>query len=199
MHMSRIRARAVLAAAFAALFSVAQGAAAQELTTVTGTPIAYRIGLPVPDWQLQRNDAEMLMVGTTDAVIIASAWDLMANEQRHAALPEDLHRRIVTERFMGSDSTLLAGVAEALANAGTLQPDGQVAEIRTLGGERAGYMRAQWVRNGDTGWAHAYMTVKDGIMYALLYVVGGTDADKYKELVDRVQQSFVLAAAPPSS
>jgi hypothetical protein len=198
MHMSRIRVRAVLAAAFVALFGVVPRAAAQDFTTVTSAPVGYRVDVPV-EWQLQRNDAEMLMVGTTDAVIIASAWDLMANEQRHAALPEDFHRRIVTERFMGSDSTLLAGVAEALANAGTLQPDGQVAEIRTLGGERAGYMRAQWVRNGDTGWAHAYMTVKDGIMYALLHVVGGTDPDKYKELVDRVQQSFVLAAAPPSS
>lgn len=196
--MSRIRARAVLAAAFVALLGVAPRAAAQDLTTVTSAPVGYRVDLPVPEWQLQRNDEDMLMVGTTDAVIIASAWDLMANEQPQPSLPEDFHRRIVTERFMGSDSVLLAGVAEALANTGTLQRDGRVAEIRTLGGERAGYMRAQWVRNGDTGWAHAYMTVKDGVMYALLHVVGGTDPDKYKELLDRVRQSFVLAAAPPS-
>lgn len=197
MRMSRIRTHAVLAAAVLALFGAAPGAAAQGLTTVTSAPVGYRVDLPVGDWQLQRNDEDMLMVGTTDAVIIASAWDLMDAEQRHPDIPEDFHRRIVTHRWMSSDSLLLARVAEALANTGHLQEEGKVAEIRTLGGERAGYMRAQWVRNGDTGWAHAYLTVKDGIMYALLHVVGGTDADKYGELFGGVHQSFVLANAPP--
>ncbi len=199
MRTFRIRTHAVLAAAFAALAGTAQAAAAQDLAPLTGTPVAYQVGMPVPAWELLRNDEEMMQVGTADAVIIASAWDLLAQEQRNPAIPDHIHRTIVTNQWMDSDSLLMARVAEALSSTGNLQAEGRVEEMRTLGGERAAYMRTQWEREGDTGWAQAYVTVKDGIMYMLVHVVAGADADKYGEIFGRVHQSFVLAAAPPAS
>jgi hypothetical protein len=191
MRLSRISVLAVFAAALAGL---APAAAAQDLVPVEGAPIAYRIGVPV-GWA-SSNENGNLTFGHEDAVIIVSATDLVGLQESPPPVTEESRRRILTQRFMGSDSIMMALMTRVASRAAALEQEGLVKEIRTLGGQRAAYLRDRQVQNGVTRWRQAYITVKDAVMYLLVFVVQDSDPDKHKDLFDRVHQSFVLAERP---
>lgn len=195
MRMPRIRTRAVLAAAFAALFGLAPGAAAQPFFPVVGVPIPYEVSLPV-DWENVSDDEEMLMLSKDDALIIVAAADLMAEEGDDDGGPmtdaELKERRQFTQGLVGSDEMLLGMLDASLMSEG-MEREGLVQEIRTLGGRRSAYMRGRVVEDGEAGWVEMYVTAKDGIMYMLAFIVQGPDTAPYDELFGRIHQSFALA------
>lgn len=194
MRSSHIGARALFAVLAGLLFGRAP-AAAQDLVPVTGAPVAYRVNLPGAGWNTS-NENGMLMVGRDDAMIVVTATDLTTLQQRPANITEAQHRTALTQRFMASDSVMLDVMSRVVAGASTLEPEGLVKEIRTLGGQRAAYIRDRKVENGSPKWRQAYITVKDGIMYMLVFIVQDTALDTHKDLFDRVQQSFALAETP---
>jgi hypothetical protein len=194
MRISCIRVRAVFAAL---LFGLAPGAAAQQgLLPLEGSPIAYRVNVPYPGWS-NTSENGMMMIARDEAMIIVTATDLAVLQERPASMSEEQYRRILTERFMASDSVMMALTTRVVSRAAALEQEGLVQEVRTLGGQRAAYIRARKVQDdGKTTWRQAYLTVKDGIMYMLVFVVQDRNLDKHKDLFDRVHQSFELAAAP---
>jgi|GEM_PF-3254483 len=197
MHISGIRARAVLAAALVALlFGLAPGAAAQDLVPVVGRPIAYRVSMPSVGWTVSTEN-DVLQVSREDAVIMVSATDLTTLQPKPASISEADYRKILTQRFMGSDSVMLALMSRVAANASSLEQDGRV-EIGTLGGQRAARVQDRRERNGVARWHHSYITVKDAVLYMLAFDVPGETPEAHKDLFDRIHQSFVLAEAPPS-
>jgi hypothetical protein len=180
MRISNVTPRGVLAAALLALlFGVAPGAAAQDLVPVVGAPIAYRVEVPDQGWTRSGDDG-MLTVGRNDAMIIVSVMDLATLQQRPASVSESQYRTTLTQRFMASDSVMMALMTRVVSRAPALEREGLVQEARTLGGQRAAYIRDRQVQNGTTRWRQAYLTVKGGIMYMLVFVVQDTDPDKYK-------------------
>lgn len=192
----RIRVRAAFAASLLVLLSgLAPAAAAQPLATIQGSSIGYRVDLPA-GWEKSGGD-DMLMVGRGDVIISVSATDLVALQKTPQPVSVAEQRRIYTQRFMDSDSAmmaLMAGVAERLR----LEPDGRMLEVRTLGGQRAAYVRGRPVQNRALGSSQAYLTVKDGILYLLSFIALDNNPGRHQDLFDRVHQSFVLAEAPPS-
>lgn len=164
MRISRISARSVLAAALVALpFGLAPAAAAQDLVPVQGAPIAYRVSLPGPGWETS-NENGSLTVGREDVMIIVSATDLVSLQQRPQTVSEAQYRSILTQRFMASDSVMMALMTRVVANARSLE-QGLVKEVRTLGGQRAAYIRERQAQsNGEPRWHQAYLTVKDGVV-----------------------------------
>ncbi|HSU15831.1 hypothetical protein [Longimicrobium sp.] len=196
MRISHISVRAVFAAALAALLSgLAPAAAAQDLVPLVGKPIAYRVSMPAQGWNVSTVD-DKLMVGRDSVIMIVSATDLVALQGDSRAGTEADRRRILTARFMGSDSIMMALMTRVAARATALEQEGLVQEIRTLGGQRAAYIRDRKVQDGRTTWRQVYLTVKDGIMYLLVFVAQGENPDMHKDLFDRVHQSFVLAETP---
>jgi hypothetical protein len=197
MHISSIRARAVLTAALVALlFGLAPAAAAQDLVPVEGKPIAYRVSMPAAGWNTS-TDIGVLQASREDAVIMVSATDLTTLQAKPASISEADYRKILTQRFMASDSVMLALMTRVAANASSLEQDGRV-EIGTLGGQRAAHVQDRRAVNGVARWHRSYITVKDAILYMLAFDVPGGNPEAHKDLFDRIHQSFVLAEAPPS-
>ena len=195
MRMSRIRTRAMLAAAVVALFGLAPAAASQPFFPVVGAPIPYEVSLPV-DWANVSDDDAMLMLTKDDAVIIVAAADLMDEDVGDDDGPmtdaELKERRRFTQELVGSDEMLLGMLNAGMMSEG-LQRDGLVQEIRTLGGRRSAYLRGRVVEGGESEWVEMHVTAKDGIMYMLAFVVQGESMEAYDELFGRIQASFVLA------
>lgn len=190
--------RLVFASTCAALLFALAPAAAQELRVVEGTPIAFRMGVPdAAGWDVS-NDSAGLTVGRSDLLMMVSATDLAAMQAPPAGVSRVDQRRILTQRFMGSDSAMMALMTRVIARSGVLERDGLVMEARTLGGQRAAYLRDRATMAGALWSRQAYITVKDAVMYLVVFFVKGNDPDAHKDLVDRVQRSFVLAEAPPS-
>jgi hypothetical protein len=182
------------AALFALLSAMAPGAAAQPLVTVRGSAIAYRVDVPL-GWEQSGGDD--LMVGRDSVFIAVSATDLVPLQKTPLPGSVGEQRRLLTQRFMHSDTVMMAIVSRVARNL-DLAEDGRVLEVRTLGGQRAAYMSGRPVQSRMKGMAHVYFTVKDGVMYLLTFNAMDTNPEKHQDLFDRVHRSFVLAEAPPS-
>ncbi|MDB4947458.1 MAG: hypothetical protein JWM27_107 [Gemmatimonadetes bacterium] len=107
-------------------------------------------------------------------------------------------RRIVTNTLMGSDS-LLFGLGTNAARTQGAQFRDVVHEIRTLGGQRAGYMSALLVKEGHQSRTELYLTVKDGIVYGLIFVESVSRFAAQEPLFARVRDSLVFAENAPVS
>jgi hypothetical protein len=176
-----------------ALFGLAPAGAAQDFVTTVGDPIAWRVDLPA-DGEREEDGDGMVSVMTDDAFVMVGAMDLMEQEEEGLPVSDEEARRIMTSVFMGSDSLLIGLMAQSMAEQG-LELDEMETEIRTLGGERAAYLRGVYRGEGDTGWLEMYLTVKDGIIYMLLVGTLGEDVAALDALGARIHGSFALPDA----
>jgi hypothetical protein len=193
MPIKTIRSTLVLALA-GGLFALAPAAAAQTLVPVTGDPLPF--SLSVPDgWETEQDD-EMLYVMGEEMMLIVAASDLMAEEENPLPVSETEARRIFTSMIVDSDSLLLAMLDQGFTEGMGQEILDPVREIRSLGGERAGYLRGRIVADGEPGWVDVHLTMKDGIMYMLAFMVQGTEIEPFDPLMARIRESFVPAPAP---
>jgi hypothetical protein len=178
----------------------AQTSAPVPLTTTVGDSIPYRIGLP-GDWKITRLNgnasnarihALVAEDGETRAVAISAA-DLVARVDRPAGVSEGQMRRMMTETILGSDSLMYEMMRASTANLGWKVQDA-VREIRTLGGQRASYMRSRFESEGAPVSFEMHLTVRDGIFYSI--VAMSDDHAAHEPMFARIRDSFVLAPAP---
>jgi hypothetical protein len=188
--------RSTLALALAGgLFATAPAAAAQTLVPLVGEPIPYQLSVP-DGWEMEREDDEMLYVMGEEMMLLVAVSDLMAEEENPLPVSEAEARRIFTNMMLESDSLLLGLLDQGFTQGMGGQIMDPTREIRELGGERAGYLRGRIVADGEPGWVDVHLTMKDGIMYMLAFVVQGADIERFAPLMARIRESFVLAPAP---
>jgi hypothetical protein len=138
----------------------------------------------------------MLMVASERLMIIVGATDLMKGEENPFPVSQAEARRIMTNMVMGSDSLLfglLGGAADVMRKDAELRD--VVTEIRTLGGQKSGYLRGRLVGD-EPGRFEMSITLKDGIMYMLAFAAQGDDFEENEPLFARVRESLVFAPAP---
>lgn len=192
----------------AAPLSAQEGTGLPQMVQHRGDPVPYRIGLP-KGWEIQRDDKSgMLGVAREGKVMLAvMALDLLPSPGPGLPPFDEEQRRVLTRAMMDSDSILfgLMGVrGEVMSSGGTMS--GVVHEIRTLGGERAGYMSARL--EGRAARLEMYLTVQDGVVYMLVMAVHRDSAARYAPVFAAMRESMVLAgpvsgwasrpAAPPA-
>lgn len=177
----------------AALPAAAPAVAAQNLVTAVGEPFAYRVDLPAGA-ELVR-DGHFLTAETKNVYVLVGSVDMVAEAERQLPVSEQESRRIMTNVFMGSDSLLLGLLDEGMRQR-NVHLAGIVREIRTLGGQRAGYVRGRIDQSRNAPWLEAYVTVKDGIMYMLVFTAV-RPGERFSTLAARVHGSFILPDAPP--
>jgi hypothetical protein len=189
-------ATALLAAVLALAPAVsAQSPASMPLTPTVGSPIAYRVDLPT-GWKTLNRDDEMLVVGSERLMIIVGATDLMKGEENPLPVSQAETRRIMTSMVLGSDSLLLGLLGEA---ATAMQKDAELRDvvtgIRTLGGQKSGYLQGRLVGK-EPGRFEMSITLKDGIMYMVAFGAQGDGLRENEPLLARVRDSLVFAPAP---
>ncbi|HYR08019.1 MAG TPA: hypothetical protein VEQ60_09630 [Longimicrobium sp.] len=199
MHPDSTFLRRVFLAAMlgAAMLALAPGAATQTLVSRVGDPVPYQIQLPA----LARisGDGEMLQAETDDFIVVVAAMDMMAEDKDPLPVSEAEARRILTNVVIGSDSLLLAMMEEG-AREQNLELSDVVKEIRTLGGQRSGWMRGRTTCScGHEVVIETYVTVKDGIVYMLMFGGYAENAERRAPLIARIHESFILADAPPAA
>jgi hypothetical protein len=210
----------------ASLIACASAAPAQSssasapLVTQTGSPVAYRIGFP-RGWKIEREDMNVsrqaqVQGGTvTNTVRMQFAGETLSAESgtgyvhlvvadvvpvKRSDLPVSWaeQRRIVTNTVLGSDSLLFGVLANATGGQGADFRD-RVQEIRTLGGQRAGYQSGLLVTPGLQSRVEIYVTVKDGIVYVLTFAESDSRFAAREPLFARVRDSLVFAENAPVS
>ena len=188
----RLRALLVLpfVLAVAASPALAQDRAPRPLNVVTGAPIAYRIGVP-RGWDVQRK-TNGLTATRRPAVMTFNAIDMVRAATIDPRMTEADARREMTAIVMGSDSATFHTMRRIMEMGGQAVPLRDVAyEIRTLGGERAGYMTG-WSEDPDAPAEFArarwerYLTVKDGIAYMLFFIVPDSRHEELKPVLGRI-------------
>lgn len=170
-------------------------AAAQTLVLREGTPIPYRVELPAVGTITERDNLLRVMNGSF--LVEVTAVDMLSHFDRQA-LPssDDEARRVLTSAFMDSDS-LLFGMMRQHMRTGDEEFIEEGREIRTLAGERSGYLRGRVACTcGHLLRVETQAMVKDGIAYFLSFVVM-TEAPGQDEMWARIRDSFVPAASPP--
>ena len=214
--------RLVLAAA-ALLLLVASAAPAQqaprlpELEAYAGEAVPYRIGFP-RGWQLRHEPAGLpggMVVASSrgeEALVMIVAADLFVKGAGSSA-SEAERRESMTRAIMEPDSLFrrLAQYPEGLARTNQGRLEGVVREIRTLGGQRAGYFSARLVHPSapeDPQKIEVLLTVQDGVVYMVYTMVEEKLAGRYEPALAAVRESLVLAgpvsgwarpnAAPPA-
>lgn len=184
-----------LAITAAATCGLAQDAAAQALTLRVGSPIPYRVELPA--LATEADDGWSLEVEGSGYYVRVGAMDMMDEVDDPLPVSDTEARRLMTTLFMSSDSLLLGLLEESMQEQ---QVDLQdvVTEIRTLGGQRSGYLRGRVVCEcGHSGTIEMNLTVKDGILYMLMFATEGEGAERHEPMMTRIRESLVLADAPP--
>jgi hypothetical protein len=116
--------------------------------------------------------------------------------------PDAEARRVATDRFLGSDSLLLTlvngGVAQ-MRSEGT-RFDETAREIRSLAGQRAAYLSGRRTDElAAVSRLEVYVTVKDAIIYLLLFAAPEAEYAGHQALFDRVRASLVLAPGAETS
>lgn len=204
MRLLRLSALACLLAAMAPP-ALAQSAASSVLTPLTptvGTPIAYRISLP-EGWEIKRED-DVLYARQGPLTVVLGSMDMMAAVEDPLPVSDVEARRIMTNMIMGSDSLLYDMMREVSKEEEGYRVTGTVQDIRSLAGQRAAFLRGRYEEDGEIGWAEAHFTIKDGIVYMLMFALEGgerTEAEfaAYEPLFTRIRDSLVLADAPPAA
>lgn len=207
----------------AALLACASGAPAQSspastpLVPHTGSPLAYRIGFP-SGWKVERegvNVSQQAQVQGGNTVRVRFEGEALIAERGTGyiqllvsdvvpAQPSDMpvswaeKRRIVTNTILSSDSLLFGLLANTARGLGTGFRD-VVREIRTLGGQRAGYLSGLLVQPGLQSRTEIYVTVKDGIVYVMIFAETDSRFAAREPLFARVRDSLVFAENAPTS
>jgi hypothetical protein len=195
-HPTPLRRASLVLVLGGAMFCLAPAAAAQTLVSTTGDRIPYRVDLPALA-KISVND-QVLKAESDDLAVVVAAVDMMeAESTSRLPVSENEERRLLTNLLMSSDS-LLFGILDESMREQNADLSGVVREIRTLGGQRAGYLRGPVQCScGHAGSIEMYVTIKDGIGYMLMFGVHGEAGGRHDPLIARIHQSFVLADAPP--
>ena len=163
---------------------------APELAVIVGHPVPYRVALPVR--ARMEEDAGMLVARTGSLVVAALARDMLEGEgEPHPALAAG-PRRTLTNMIMGSDA-LLSALLEEEFRSRELAPESVVRGTGLLGRQRAVCLHGRVDEHGAGGWMEIYGTVKDGILYVLAFRGPGANPERYRAMLARVRDSFVLA------
>jgi hypothetical protein len=193
------------AALFGAALIVAPPASAQgapSLLTSVGSPLPYRIDLP-REWEITRGSqvlntgrVHVLAASSGDLSVAVIASDLVEDGQdRIPGVSDAEMRRIMTDMFASSDSLLLGLMQASIA---AMKQEARVRdvvrEIRTLGGQRAAYMRARFERGGKWYSVEMYAAVKDGVVYVLRTTAGADERAAHEPLFARIRDSLRFAA-----
>lgn len=192
IHPSLLRNRLLLLIAIM-LAGFAREAGAQALTPVEGQPVPYRISMP-EGWSRAWDDGVLTVQDPDEEiVIVVSAMDLAADGTRPASMSEAQARRELTARVMSSDSVLL-GLLQRNAVRASRHPLSDVSrEIGTLGAEKAGWLSARTRISGEPGWMRVCLTVREGVLYTLLFMGLGEPRPEQDSLVAGIADSFVPA------
>jgi hypothetical protein len=191
--------RSILALLLATvLLGVVPGAAAQALTPLVGDPVPYRVSLPAQ--AKISGPGDFLIAESGNLAVLIITVDMMEQEGgNRLPISDSEARRAMTNMFMGSDALLL-GVLDAAVRNQSAEVTDVVREIRTLGGQRSGYLRGRTECScGHPAIIEMHVTVKDGIAYTLMFAAHGEDLEQSEELIARIHESFVLADAPPAA
>lgn len=182
IHSTRVRSALSRAAT---LLGVAP--AARKLTMRVGHPIPYRIALP--DEAAVEAEPGLLSARTGDLIVMVVARDMLKDDD---PLPVAVaSRRAFTRMLMRSDSLLFRLLEEEFRNR-NLHVYGAVWRVRTLGGQWAAWIRGRLEESGASGWIDIHATVKDGILYILVFTMPGGDPAAHEPLLGRIRDSFVL-------
>ena len=210
----------------AALLACASAAPAQSspasppLTEQVGSVLTYRIGFP-RGWEVDREgvnisqQAQMQGGTATSTVRLEFQGETLIAERgtgyvhllvsdvvpvKRSDLPVSWaeQRRIVTGTILSSDSLLFGLLANAARGLGPDFRDVE-REIRTLGGQRAGYLSGLLVQRGLQSRTEFYVTVKDGIVYVLIFAERDSRFAAQEPLFARVRDSLVFAENAPVS
>lgn len=210
----------------AAVFACASAAPAQSspdsipLVARTGSLLAYRISFP-RGWEVEREEvnasrqAEVQGGRITNTVRVQFEGELLRAESgtrfiqlvvldavpvQRSDMPVSWaeQRRIVTNTLLSSDSLLYGVMGSVMRTQGT-DFRNVVREIRTLGGQRAGYLSALLVQQNLTSRTELYVTIKDGIVYVLLFAEADSRFAAHEPLFARVRDSLVFAENAPVS
>jgi len=188
--------------------------ASTPLVAHTGSPLAYRIGLP-QGWQIQRQDVtasrqaqvqagratntvrveiqgETLSAASGTAYVHLLVSDVVPVKRSDMPVSWAEQRRIVTSTLVGSDSLLLGLLANAIRGREADFRD-VTREIRTVAGQRAGYLSALLVQRDLQSRTEIYATVKNGVMYVLIFADADSEFAARETLFARVRDSLVFA------
>ncbi|HST61613.1 MAG TPA: hypothetical protein VLK84_23110 [Longimicrobium sp.] len=187
--------RSILALVVAGgLFGTAPAAAGQALILSEGTPIPYQVKLPV-DWGSVREDG-VLIVGDGTAAVIITAQSLAEGDEEEPLPGSDAAAsQQLIDMILSSDSVLMGMLTDQFATGAGMDLSDGVREMRTLGGQRAAYLRGRYNTDGEEGWIDAYLAIKNSVVYILAFRVPGDDPAPYAPLFTRIHESFVLANA----
>jgi hypothetical protein len=185
MPLRSTRVRSALALA-GALLGVAPGG--PRLTTRVGHPIPYRIALP--EGAAIEEESGLLSARTDGLVVVVVARDMLGDGE-HTLPPAAPPRRRLTRLLMNSDLLLFVLLEEEFRNS-NLKLHDAVSRVRALGGQWAACVRGRLEEDGLSGWIDIHATVKDGILYMLVFTMSGDDPDAYEPLLARIRKSLVL-------
>lgn len=112
-------------------------------------------------------------------------------ELRRDAGDED-GARFMVSRAQGTDRGLLA-LAEGLASTSPdVQVTGRTREIRTLAGQRAGYLSEVKEKEGETWESEGWVTARDAVFYGILVTAPAAEFRARRALWERVAASLVI-------
>lgn len=197
MRIHSLLLRCTLALTFAASVTGPAPAAAQTLVLRVGDPIPYRVDLPAVAMVTTRN--HVLRAISANFIVEVSAVDMLPQFDRQALPTSDAEaRRVLTSTYTDSDS-LLFGLLHQNLRSQNEELVEEAREIRTLGGERSGYLRGRITCTCGTELrVETHATVKDGIAYILTFVSPVEAAGLNQPVWARIRDSFVPAEAPPA-
>lgn len=112
-------------------------------------------------------------------------------ELRRDAGDED-GARFMVSRAQRADDGLVAMTSGLASTNPSVQVTGQMREIRTLGGERAGYLHEVKQIDGATWESEGWVTVRDAVFYAMIIAAPEAEFRANRALWDRVAASFVI-------
>jgi hypothetical protein len=174
-----------------ALLALAPAAAAQPVVAVTGAPIAYEVSIPA-DWEVSTID-EGLTAGNADVMLMIMTMDMLAGDDGAPLSAAELRsRRRRSEEILASDSLLLDLAGKHVVSDEEYTVSDLTKGIGTLGGQRAGYVRAHLENGEGARWMLNYATVREGIIYGFIVVWRGEDREAHDPLFARIRDSFVF-------
>lgn len=190
-----------------ALLGLAPAAPAQTLVSTVGDPIPYRIDLP-ENWKVSReqqpasfrkggmSNSQVLTATRGRVMVMLVTADLLAEQENPLPVSDAEARRMMTDMVMSSDSLLYGMMRQwNVTPSGEPRLRDAVREIRTLGGQKAAYMRGHVAERGESGEIEMHFTLKDGIMYFLMFAAEG-GLGRNETLFERMRDSLVLAPSP---
>lgn len=181
-----------LVLAGAALLTVTLPAAGQDqvtvpLATVAGDSIGFRVDLP-ESAEIYREGGTIKAL-TPQVTITVSAWELDHPVLAQAALGPGAEARL-----LASDSLLTALWRRTRC---PYDESDVVEESRSLGGERAAYLRGRYdAEIIYHGWFEGYITVHRGVVYMLSFQLDDLDYAAHEPLLARIRDSFRFAPPP---